>query len=156
MYSKYMSSVYVHIPKKDNGITLFAEGTLLSQIDKDQYYELELAKSKCIVLYYKLHFNHRRLFIVCDPRLMQNKFVKDFTLVSDSLSVIAELHGRGFDRFKRSIEYLNKATDNQIMDLPPAFFWQLAYICRNGKNDKANLNKLANNYNLDVKEVVWK
>lgn len=151
-----MNSVFVKIPKGSAGLTLYAEGLLLGKEDKKTYYELELSKNKVIILYYKFHFNHRRLYIVCAPELMDNCFVKSFSLVSDNMSVIAELHGRGFDRFKRTMEYLVKASDSAVLDLPPVFFFQLAYLCRNEKNDRVNLKKLSSNYNLELKEVEWK
>lgn len=152
-----MNSVFVKIPKTgQSNLTLFAEGILLDQTDKGRYYELELSTKYCMILFYKFQLKHRSLYIVCSPELMNNKFTNYFALVSDKMSIVAQLKGRGYDQFKRSLEYLKKATDNKVMQLSPAFWWQLAYLCSENKNCKINLDRLLMDYNLEVKEVKWK
>lgn len=152
-----MNSITVKIPKKGQSyITLYAEGTLISQLDKGKYYQLEMASNKCLILFYNFNIKHRRLYVVCKPELMNNKFINTFELVSEKLSVVAHLRGRGFDQFKRSLEYMKKATDKKVMDLPPAFWWQFAYLCNKELNNHVNLNRLLLNYNLGVKKVEWK
>lgn len=87
---------------------------------------------------------------------MNGKFVNSFENVSENMSLVAHCRGRGFDRFKRSLEYLKEASDKKVMELPPAFWWQFAYLCNKGKNDRLNLNRLLMNYNVGVKKVEWK
>lgn len=150
-----MGIITAKIPKNNNNYSIYVEGTLVSQIDCGSYYELEFSKGKILILYYNFKLKHRRLYIVCNPDQMENSYEKFFLGLSDKMSIIAELRGRGFDRFKRSIDYLKKATENQIMSLPPAFWFQMAYICRNGINNRFNLNNLVIRYGLTIKEIEW-
>ena len=72
-----------------------------------------------------------------------------FTLIPLT-KAIADLPGRSYDRFKRSMAYLNAATLGKFYRFPPTFFWQLASLCRFGKNSRLNLRLLVNTYDKAI------
>jgi len=150
-----MSSIYVTIPRKDGELSLFAEGKLLSKIKVPEGFLLEFPQNKCIILFYKVNYRQRRLYVVCNPEQMKNIGVYTFEKVNTPMSIVTELRGRGFDEFKRSLEYIKKATNNLVYDMPPVFWWQYGFICKNQKNNRVNLNLLLQKYNLEIKKVRW-
>lgn len=62
------------------------------------------------------------------------------------LAVISQLRGRAYDRFKRSLRFLCKHTDERCRKFDLRFYWQLAWLSKMGLNSNLNLKLLAEKY----------
>lgn len=134
------NTVVIRIPKTKN-YTLYAEGSLC-RIDKDgEDHLITLDFSHPVILYYTFRY-HRRLYVITSPGtpVLRNDDV------SGNFSIIAQLRGRSFDRFKRSMQYIVEKTEKRCYEFPAAFFWQLSYLAQAGKNDRINLGILIKKY----------
>lgn len=134
-------TVTVRIPRLLN-YTLYAEGFLCG-IERDGAdFLVTLDFSFPVILYYTYRY-HRRIYIIsrpCPPCITKSRDV------SREFSIISQLRGRSFDRFKRSVKYIADRTGRTCFGFPAAFFWQLSYLCIAGKNDRINLNLLIKKY----------
>lgn len=133
-------SVMVKIPSGAN-YTLYAEGVLLGMEFYGADYIVSLDFSYPVVLYYTFHY-HRRVYVIMRPSGCDVCRCSD---VSSPFSIITQLRGRSFDRFKRSLSYIVKKT-NGFHKFPPEFYFKLSFICSQGKNDMVNLNRLIEKY----------
>ncbi len=136
-----MAEVTVIVPR-DKEYTLFCEGKLIHLETLPTIYRLEMDFDYPIILYYT-HRYHRRLYIImkpCPPLICENVDVRS------PFSVIAQLRGRGFDRFKRSMWYIKRKTNGLCYRFPPSFYFKLSYLANNEKNSRFNLNMLINQY----------
>lgn len=133
-------TVRVRIPK-NSYYTLFAEGVLLDLEPEGAGYIASLDFSYPVVLYYTFH-HHRRLYVIMRPSV--NEFFHNND-VSSPFSVISQLRGRSFDRFKRSLRYIVRKSKG-FHKFPPEFYFKLSFLCSHQKNDKINLNRLFNKY----------
>lgn len=151
-----MKTLFVDIPVKAD-YTLYAEGILLSKEKLSDCFRLEFEKRNCLILYYTMK-KYRRLYIVSSPELFNNKFKFSFEDVSEPVSVIAQLRARSFDRFKQTISYLRKTTDDDVLRLPVQFFWQAATLCSLNKNSKFNIDNLVKLYDAKytARKIKWK
>lgn len=133
-------NVMVKIPGGAN-YTLYAEGVLLGMEFYGADYIVSLDFSYPVVLYYTFHY-HRRLYIIMRA---SGRDVYRCHDVSSPFSIISQLRGRSFDRFKRSLAYIVKKTSG-FHQFPPEFYFKLSFICSQGKNDMVNLNRLIEKY----------
>ena len=134
------NTVVVRIPKTKN-YTLYAAASLC-RIDKDgEDHLITLDFSHPVILYYTFRY-HRRLYVITSPGtpVLRNDDV------SGNFSIIAQLRGRSFDRFKRSMKYIVEKTEKRCYEFPAAVFWQLSYLAQAGKNDRINLGILIKKY----------
>ena len=134
------NTVRVRIPK-DSYYTLFAEGVLLNLESYGTGHIATLDFSYPVVLYYTFH-HHRRLYVIMQPSVNEIFHNND---VSRPFSVIAQLRGRSFDRFKRSLRYIVRKSKG-FHEFPSEFYFKLAVLCTHQKNDKINLNRLFYKY----------
>ena len=74
---------------------------------------------------------------------MESLPVYKFKEVSSPLRVMAVLHGRAYDRYKRSLSYLKKRYTGKSSRFRSLFFMRLAALCRNGMNSNRNIEILA-------------
>ena len=134
------NTVRVRIPK-DSYYTLFAEGVLLNLESYGTGHIATLDFSYPVVLYYTFH-HHRRLYVIMQPSVNEIFHNND---VSRPFSVIAQLRGRSFDRFKRSLRYIVRKSKG-FHEFPAEFYFKLSFLCTHQKNDKINLNTLFYKY----------
>ena len=134
------NTVRVRIPK-DSYYTLFAEGVLLNLEAYGTGHIATLDFSYPVVLYYTFH-HHRRLYVIMQPSVNEIFHNND---VSRPFSVIAQLRGRSFDRFKRSLRYIVRKSKG-FHEFPAEFYFKLSFLCTHQKNDKINLNRLFYKY----------
>ena len=139
----------IAIPVKNGHYTLYAEGVFIRKKFLDGRSFITLDGKFVIVLYYTV-YEWRHLY-VCIAKELLPDYEITFNECSMSLSVIADLTGRAYDRFKRSMDYLNKATGGMFYKLPPSFFWQLAWLSRHGKNDRLNIRRLVHKYDKNIR-----
>lgn len=135
--------------------TSYAEGKILSSLDKGNYYEIKLSEQSIIILYY--HFNfHRRVYICCIPEKLSscklNHPILKFHNVDKNLTVIAELQGRAFDRFKRMCNVIKNYTNGRFYDYSILFFSKLAFLCRYGKNSMVNIKNLCKIFDFTLQD----
>lgn len=136
-----MTEIKMIVPR-DKLYTLFCEGRLLHIEKLPNKFELTMDFDYPVVLYYT-HRHHRRLYIItkpCKPFIMENADVLS------PFSIIGQLRGRSFDRFKRSMWYIKKKTLGSCYTFPPSFYFKLLFLANNGKNDRFNLNQLIKQY----------
>lgn len=133
-------TVKVRIPK-DSYYTLFAEGVLLSLEPYGTGHIAALDFSYPVVLYYTFH-HHRRLYVIMRPSVSEIFHNND---VSRPFSIVTQLRGRSFDRFKRSLRYIVRKSKG-YRKFPAEFYFKLSFLCSHQKNDKINLNRLFNKY----------
>ena len=134
------NTVRVRIPK-DSYYTLFAEGVLLNLESYGTGHIATLDFSYPVVLYYTFH-HHRRLYVIMQPSVNEIFHNND---VSRPFSVIAQLRGRSFDRFNRSLRYIVRKSKG-FHEFPAEFYFKLSFLCTHQKNDKINLNRLFYKY----------
>lgn len=138
----------ISIPNENEHYSLYAEGVFVRKMITDTQSFITLNDDFCIILYYTVH-TWRHLYVCCATRLFPY-YPHTFNESDAPLSVIADLTGRSYDRFKRSMAYLNAATLGKFYRFPPTFFWQLASLCRFGKNSRLNLRLLVNTYDKSI------
>ena len=102
----------------------------------------------CVVLYYTVG-KYRRLYI-CQCSAPKDADISMLSGCKMPVTVLYELTGRAFDRFKRSMDYLNHASDGLFYRLPYIFFLQLAALCQAGKNSRLNLSLLVRRYDDSI------
>ena len=134
------NTVRVRIPT-DSYYTLFAAGVLLNLESYGTGHIATLDFSYPVVLYYTFH-HHRRLYVIMQPSVNEIFHNND---VSRPFSVIAQLRGRSFDRFKRSLRYIVRKSKG-FHEFPAEFYFKLSFLCTHQKNDKINLNRLFYKY----------
>ena len=147
----------VTIPKDNEHYSLYAEGIFIRKTVTEQQSFITLNDDFCITLYYTVH-TWRHLYVCVATRLFPD-YPHTFNESDAQLSVIADLTGRAYDRFKRSMHYLNVATLGAFYRFPPSFFWQLASLCRFGKNNRLNLRLLVYQYDKTIiipERIQWK
>lgn len=71
-----------------------------------------------------------------------------FNCANKELAVISQLRGRAYDRFKRSLDWLDKKTNSRWKKYNIQFFWQLAYLSKKGLNSSQNLKFLIDIYDF--------
>lgn len=149
--------ISVSIPSDDNYYHIYAEGVFISQHTENNQTEITLDDNYPFILYYYFPY-HARIYICCNKENC-SKYLFSLYNVSKEFSIISILEGRrSFDRFKRVMDYLNQKTEGQVYKLPPSYFWQLAYLCKTGKNSSYNIETLTKRYNFEIKykkEVRW-
>lgn len=157
-----INEISIYIPKEESLFTLYAEGKFIKNTSFESFYDIHLDYDYCIILYYTYKYNkrnpNRRLYICCKPEKLSNKNVYNLPNVNDSLSVINQLRGRAFDRFKAAMKFLNIATMGEVYLLPPIYFWKLSQLCQNGKNNLYNIKKLTLMHNPKItfnEEITW-
>lgn len=150
--------ISVIIPPKENYFHCYAEGVLIDlQKKTNGETEVFLDENHPFILYY--YFNHHaRIYICCSAAICRTN---NFTIynVSKPFSIIGIIEGRrSFDRFKNAMDYLKAATNGEFYKLPVSYFYQLGYLCMNGKNSNLNLEMLTKRYNFTItyrKDIEW-
>ena len=134
----------ITIPPTNVHFSLFAEGALLSVFSMGPGMEsfVTLEDEHPINLFYKIN-GRRYLYICTSVREMESLPVYKFKEVSSPLRVMAVLHGRAYDRYKRSLSYLKKRYTGKSSRFRSLFFMRLAALCRNGMNSNRNIEILA-------------
>lgn len=149
--------ISVLIPSEENYFHIYAEGVFHSMQHIENETEIVLDDKYPFILFYTFPY-HNRIYICCSKEIC-NKNLFSLYNVNKEFSIISILEGRrSFDRFKKSLDYLKQKTNGEILKLPAAFFWQLAYLCKIGHNNSYNLEKLTKKYNYKIvykKEVKW-
>ncbi len=133
-------TVSVKIPNASY-YTLFAEGSLLELEPYGNGHIATLDFSYPVVLYYTFH-HHRRLYVIMRPSKGEFFHNND---VSRPFSIITQLRGRSFDRFKRSLRYIVRKSKG-FHEFPAEFYFKLSFLCTHQKNDKINLDRLVQKY----------
>lgn len=138
-----MEIVTVFIPPGEQLFSLYAEGALMRREgDADTGYTLEFDERKLLAMFYHSQ-NHRRVYITFPLEAVQGWNIGSSNLygVDCPRAVVAMLQGRAFDRFKRSFDLVKKLSDDCYF-LPPLFWVRFAYLARNGRNSKSNIQRL--------------
>jgi len=141
------------IPYAKDVYSVFADGVFIRKADTDDEAFITLDDDYCISIFYTV-FNCRRAYICCSARMV-DKNIHFFNECSSQLAVLNELTGRSYDRYKRSCEWLDKATLGKFHKYPCAFFWQLSTLCQRGLNSQVNLRLLVKQYDKDI-EIPWR
>ena len=137
LYSISMDIVTVRIPATDF-YSLFAEGSFLKMEKTETEYYIDFNADNVLIVFYHFPF-HRRLYITCNPAKFNNKEIHVLEGVDNERSVLVQLQGRAFDRFKRSLDFIKKETDNTCFSLQNEFWFQMANLMRAGKNSTLNM-----------------
>lgn len=149
--------ISVLIPSEDNYYHIFAEGVFVSKQIENNQTEITLDDNYPFILYY--HFPHHARIYICCSKEKCSKNLFSLYNVNKEFSIISILEGRrSFDRFKRAMDYLNQKTEGEVYKLPVSYFWQLAYLCKKGRNNSYNIETLTKRYNYKIKykkEVEW-
>ena len=149
--------ISISIPSDDNYYHLYAEGVFLSKHTKHNQTEITLDDNYPFILYYYFPY-HARIYICCNKETCSKNLFSLYN-VSKEFSIISILEGRrSFDRFKRVMDYLNQKTEGQVYKLPASYFWQLAYLCKTGRNNSYNIEQLLKKYNHKItfkKDITW-
>ena len=134
----------ITIPPTNGHFSLFAEGELLSVFSMGPGREsfVTLEDEHPINLFYKIN-GRRYLYICTSVRDMEYLPVYNFKEVSSPLRVMTVLHGRAYDRYKRSLSYLKKKYVGKSSRFRSVFFMKLAALCKNGMNSNSNIEILA-------------
>ena len=143
-YNIFMDELRVLIPKKGDFPSVYAEGVFAGKDFYNGEVEILLDSRYCTTVYYTYKL-HRRLYICCVPE-KQKGISTTLPRISKAVTVISQLRGRHFDRYKEGMSFLNQATKGQFYKLPPQFFWQLSILCRSGKNSNFNIKNLVRRY----------
>jgi len=137
-----MGLIEVDIYKKDfASYTTFAEGFVVDQKHDNSKNTIFLKSEYPIILWYKFR-QIRRVYVCTLPEVTNNENVFNFPNVNRELAVIKILNSRGYDQFKRTMDYLKFASDNEVYKLNPMFFWQLSSICDDKKNNQYTIERL--------------
>ena len=134
------STIAVKVPKSGK-YTLYAEGNLLGMNDQGPYFKLNFDFESPVCLWYT-HTQHRRVYIIMKPTLYK---MESADVIGD-FSILSQLRGRSFDRFKRSLKYICRITKCACYTFPPAFYYSLSNLAAVGKNSRANLILLTHRY----------
>lgn len=149
--------ISVIIPTEDNYYHIYAEGVLFSSRQIEEKTEITLDDKYPFILYYYFP-HHNRIYICCSPDNCKKNIFSLYN-VDKEFSIIALLEGRrSFDRFKNTMDYLNHVTYGEVYKLPGQYFWQLAYLCKFGLNNRYNVERLTKRYNLFIKydkDIKW-
>ncbi len=143
-------NIRISIPAAKNSFfTIYAEGVSFGVFLRPERkeYDVFLDPQYPIILYFTFG-KHRRAYICANPDFMQSNVYK-FSCSNRSLSVISQLRGRAYDRFKRSLRFLCKHTDERCRKFDIRFYWQLAYLSKKGRNSNLNLKLLAEKYDTE-------
>lgn len=147
--------ISVLIPSDESYFHCYAEGLFVSKLSAGEETQITLDDNYPFFLYF--HFPHHRRIYICYTSPTKNKF--HIFNVNKDVNVIAIIEGaRAFDRFKNTMDYLNVVTGGEFYTLPPAFFWQLSWLCKFGKNNRMNLERLVKTYKSEItykKDVKW-
>lgn len=141
-----MDLIHVLLPDEKSIYTLFAEGNLINSFKLLNRTHLTFNAEYPILLYYTFP-NHRRLYLCT-----RDESGITFPGIKEKLRILTQIRGRSFDRFKRSVDYLNKEYHGTIQFMPYSFFWVLSDICKKGHNDSINLDLLYQRYKYYVND----
>lgn len=140
----YMKNITVFIPK--SGIyTLFAEGSFEKKVSEGDFHQIEFREDNILVLFYHFPF-HRRLYVTSAPSLFNNENVHTLDGVDTERSILAQLRGRAFDRFKRSLSYIQEHTDYKCFTYPNEFWLRIIYLMQAGKNSLHNIQSIISEF----------
>ena len=135
-------TISVMIPKYMKlNYTLFAEGNRLCMNREGPFIKIDFDFSSPVCLWYTYKF-HRRLFIIMQPTLYELESVD----VIGTFSILTQIQGRSYDRFKRSLRYICRMTQKQCYKFPPMFYFSLSTLAVEKKNSRENLRLLAHKY----------
>lgn len=141
--------ISILIPDDNNYFKTYAEGVFIKQQLYEGQVEITLDDNYCFFLYYTFP-HHSRVYICCSPEKCKMNVISIYN-VNKNFAILSKLEGRrSFDRFKNAMSYLNKITKGEIYKLPTQFFWQLAQLCKTGKNSNHNLEYLVKKYKYDI------
>lgn len=146
----------VRIPRGEKEHTIYAEGLLTDMTVTDEYAFVTLDDNYTVFIYYRLG-TFRRIYVCAREDLYPG--VRHYFPEADaSMCTLAIMEGRSFDRFKRSMNFLARATSKKFYRYPPSFFWQLSELCRRGRNSRLNLALLVRNYDKSIRmgDIKWK
>ena len=147
----------IHIPKKNEHYTIYADGKLTNLISTDNGVFVTLDDSFVFCLYYTVG-KFRRLYVCTRFEFFSGEIFSPIEVTSLSkLAVIDVLEGRAFDRFKRSMAYLVRATFSHVREYPPLFYAQLALMCHLNHADRMNLRLLVKKFDpsLKLEDIKW-
>lgn len=136
------------IPRAGGRYTLYAEGVVLNVANTETEAYVTLDDNFGIVLYYTVG-KCRRLYVCCRAD-MAGCSPQKLSGCAVPLSVLCELTGRAYDRFKRGMRYLNDVTEGRFHRFPVAFLWQFAVLCQAGKNNRGNIAFLIHQYDTNL------
>lgn len=154
----------IFIPDSPRHVSVYCEGRILNNKQVDFGYSLKVDFEKCFTIYYTYNQlkqkkkKNRRLYICCNPVFLGNINKYHLNFVSKDVCIINQLRGRAFDEYKMSISYLKEATDNEVLDLSPGFFWQLSELCKSFENNYVTLELLTKKYNPTItfrRNIKW-
>ncbi len=157
-----MNTICVEIPRNDF-FTLYADGSLISKSSNEVYHELIFNKNNILILFY--HFpekkrkksQHRRVYITCDPSQFENKNVYNLYGISKKRTVLFQLRGRSFDRFKNSLEYIKKQTNYECFKYPLEFWVKFCALNQEVpqiNNETKRMRKTAKNSHHNIDELI--
>ncbi len=126
--------------------TVYAEGVShgVRLIPERREYEISLDCRHPIVLYFTFR-TFRKAYVCIAPEIFGMNIYR-FDCASRELAVVSQLRGRAYDRFKRSLAWLRRQTQNRVHKFDIRFYWQLAFLAKKGLNSNLNLKMLAENY----------
>lgn len=133
--------------QKDEYFTTFADGVFVSKevFDSDSV-SINLDGNYCIMLFYTLG-SSRNVFLCSTQEKIKKINEQFFVNVSEPLGIMNILTGRAYDRFKRSLDYVKKATQGKVLYFPEQFFLEFSVMCENGHNNSECIERLVKLYN---------
>ena len=143
--------ICITVPPATRHFSLFAEGCVLGVYagEPGEAAHVILDASHPVALYY--HVAGRRRLFICMSGDMGKEFPKRiFPETLSEVSVLTELSGRAYDRYKRTMEWAARHVGPAVFTLPPDFFLVLAELCRGGRNSGANISLLLSRHGMEV------
>lgn len=137
--------ITITIPPPTKRFSIYADGVLDAVVRLKEKSFVTLNDRYPITLYYRFGI-HRHLYVCTSTSGFPNFPAKTLEGVPCPMAVLAELTGRAFDRYKRSMYRLKNDTNGKVMRLPPEFFWMLAQKCEQGKNAMKSVDRLMQSY----------
>lgn len=148
-----MNEISVFIPKESSSypFTCYAQGSFIRMEDYETEYKISFCEKSVLILFYHFDF-HRRLYITLPENSLSEVENKKFWNITENRQILAELRGRNFDRFKRSVDFINDFTKGDCYNFPASFWSQITMLCEQNRHCKKNLNFLCESYYAFFKE----
>lgn len=131
--------ICIKIPVPTKYFSLYVQGRVLdvASMGNGESSFVTMDSDWPMALYYRV-MNRRHIFI-CTQSSICGFATRIFPEAMIPLTVLTELDGRAYDRYKRTMRMLEDKTKGDCFMSPPDFFIRLAELCRCGRNSMSNV-----------------